>query len=227
MTAEIAFSQTQQLSSFLRDSFKQLELDLKEEGNQCTLAKQANEVTVKIAWKKGRGSEVPCYNGAAVLPCTPRQLLEKCLIDLKGVKAWGPVDDIQVIETVKLDTEDVPVVELFLQKHPPFAGGLVSPRDYCLCRSWRFFPSADGKEEAMRFVTASVLDDRVPEVPEFVRGCMYFGAWSADPLPDGKCLAHYIFQTNINGSVPLFLLKPAVVKEVADTFPKIRKYFGC
>lgn len=76
-----------------------------------------------------------------------------------------------------------------------------------------------------RFVCSSVIDERIKESADFVRGFLYLSAWHAKPssTDPSQCEAQYIVHTNIKGSLPVWVVTKGIVGEMAETFHKIRK----
>lgn len=77
----------------VKESFAELEKDLKEEGNNWTVAKKASDVVVKQTYKKGKGSEIPCYKAVGLLPCSPKDLLHKAVLHTENIKVRSHLQD--------------------------------------------------------------------------------------------------------------------------------------
>ncbi len=144
--------------SLLKDRYQELDRDVKEEGNQWTIARQQNDIprniyssklkmldiVVKQSYKKGKGSEIPAYQCIGILPFETKELLEKVILDPEAIKVdpvWGfislqqfsSVVDIEIIE--KVSDVEIPY-DIYRQKHSAVLGGMISPRDFSICRSW-------------------------------------------------------------------------------------------
>jgi len=203
----------------LKEKYQELDSDAKEEGNQWSVARQTDDIVVKQTYKKGKGSEIPCYQCIGNLPFSTKELLEKVILDVEVIKKWSSVDDIYVFE----DHQDAEIpYDIYRQRHKAVLGGMISPRDFAICRSYKI--SEDG---TLRVVCVSIQHEKIPETPEYVRGHLYLTAWYATPLPSKPehCKAHYVVHTNIKGSLPYWMVAKGIVGELADTFPKIIKLF--
>jgi len=127
------------------------------------------------------------------------------------------VNGVNVVE--RIVDEQVPF-EIYRQTHPAALGGLISPRDFAICRSWKI--KEDG---SIWLACVSVEDEKIPQVNSFVRGDLMIVACSAQPTKEDPsiCRAQYLVHTDIKGSLPHWLVNKGVVGEMTDTFNRIQR----
>jgi len=228
--SETCSSTVNSIKEILREAFQWLDQCTNEELSNplWTVTKKCPDVIIKQAYRQGKGSETPCYQVRGELPATPNCLLNEIVLPPEKIRRWSSVVDVQIIETVEgdndsADTEDekIPIYQIYRQVHAPALGGLVSPRDFALCRSWRY----NELNQTFQFVCVSVDHEKVPIQNGFVRGMLYFSGWTATPLPSdcSGCLARYFVQVNIMGSLPSWIVNKAMIVELSESFSKIRK----
>src|SRR5690349_12097934 len=88
MMASDAKKGNEKYLQLMKESFEELDRDLKEEGNTWTVAKKHSDVVVKQTYKKGKGAEIPCYKATGILPCTPKDLLHSAVLHTENIKVF-------------------------------------------------------------------------------------------------------------------------------------------
>ena len=79
---------------------------------------------------------------------------------------------------------------------------VTAPRDFCNLTHWEARP--DGN---IILIAKSVEHPKCPEAKPYVRATLHIGGWVLEPAPNNSTKVTYLMQTDINGSVPTFVVK--------------------
>jgi len=197
----------------IKESFSDLANDIEGKGNTWTVNSTSGNVTVKQAKKSGRGSDAYSYLAYGEFPMDA-SFVFKTITDFATVNRWCSIASTQVVEEIR--HQEIPH-DIYIQKHAPSLGGMISPRDFILFRAWK------EEEGSLWQVARSVSDKIYPPVNGFVRGTLHMSGLCTKPLPTNPnhCTLYYEVHSSIGGYLPSWAVNKGIVGEMTAAFAKI------